>query len=226
VNADQRSRFAARLVDTFRGVVPESVRSLVPAPLRSASWSLLAGRSDAPEDDQWCRHVMNRDVHEIIDGLPPEKFDAIEISGRLRGEYPWHSYTRTRYPEFDLCGPTPPHETYSFVICEQVLEHTIDPWQAARTLYQLCRPGGLVLVNTPFLIRVHDAPVDYWRFTPDGLRVLLTGAGFNILRVRSWGNRSCVRANFPVWARYRRWHSLRNDIRVPVMVWALAERVE
>jgi hypothetical protein len=224
VRADQRSRLAARLVDTFRGVVPESVRSLVPAPLRTASWNVLAGRSNAPEDDQWCRLIMNRDIHELIEGLPPENFDAIEISGRLRGAYPWRSYTRTEFPEFDLCGPPPSHEAHSFVICEQVLEHTVDPWQAARSLYQICRPGGLVLVNTPFLIRIHDAPVDHWRFTPDGLRVLLTGAGFDVIWVRSWGNRSCVRANLRVWARYRRWHSLRNEDRFPLVVWALARR--
>jgi hypothetical protein len=107
------------------------------------------------------------------------------------------------------------------VICEQVLEHVIDPWRAAGNLQRMCRPGGLVLVNMPFLIRIHDHPGDYWRFTPDALRFLLTAVGLDVQWVRSWGNRSCVRANFDVWRRYRPWHSLRNEDPLPVVVWRL-----
>src|SRR5215216_7491255 len=51
----------------------------------------------------------------------------------------------------------------------------------------MCRPGGLVLVNMPFLIRIHDHPGDYWRFTPDGSRFLLTAVGLDVQWVRSWG---------------------------------------
>jgi SAM-dependent methyltransferase len=221
-NVDGRSKIARRIVHSFRNLVSERVRSLIPTSLRRAGWRLLAGPSDARQAEQWGRLVMNRHIDEVIKALPPQGFDAIEISGDLRTGYPWRSYTRTHYPEFDLSAPLSPPETYSFVICEQVLEHTQDPWQAARNLRQICRPDGFVLVNTPFLIRIHDSPVDYWRFTPEGLRALLSGAALDVLWVRSWGNRRCARANFRVWARYRPWHSLRNEERFPLVVWALA----
>jgi len=175
-------------------------------------------------EHQWSRTVMNRDVDAMIQALPPEHLDAVEISGDLRGGYAWRSYQQTRYPDFDLCGDDLPDHTYDFVICEQVLEHVADPWRAAANLRRLCRPGGLVLVSTPFLIRVHPAPDDYWRFTDAGLEQLLSRAGLEVLWVRTWGNAACVRANFRIWKRRRPWHSLRNDPRLPVVVWALARR--
>ena len=119
-------------------------------------------------------------------------------------------------------------QSYDVVICEQVLEHVIDPWAAARNLRGLCVPGGHVVVSTPFLIRVHELPAygmrDYWRFTPRGLRALLEGAGLVVDEVGSWGNRDCVAGNFDRWPAYRRWHSLRNEPDLPVQVWAFATR--
>jgi SAM-dependent methyltransferase len=54
-----------------------------------------------------------------------------------------------------------------------VLEHVPDPITATRNLLQLLRPGGHLIVNTPFLVRIHGSPGDFWRFTPDGMRLLL-----------------------------------------------------
>ena len=110
------------------------------------------------------------------------------------------------------------------VICEQVLEHVVDPWRAARTLRQLSRPRGYILASTPFLIRVHEEPADFWRFTLDGLRALLGSADLEVERLESWGNRACVRANFRYWAPHRSWRSRRNESAFPIMVWALARR--
>jgi len=44
-------------------------------------------------------------------------------------------------------------------------------------------PGGLLYLQTPFVIGRHDAPYDYWRFTGDGLKQLLSSAGFELDRV-------------------------------------------
>ncbi len=80
------------------------------------------------------------------------------------------SFDSLNYPDFDLCNPTPQSRTWDVVICEQVLEHVIDPFGAAANLRALCAPGGHVIVTTPFLIKVHELPLygmnDYWRFTP------------------------------------------------------------
>ena len=88
------------------------------------------------------------------------------------------------------------------------------------------RPGGVAIVSTPFLVRVHGLPEygmrDYWRFTPRGLDALLARAGFRKSSVASWGNRECVVGNFDRWAASRSWQPLRDEPDLPVQVWAFA----
>src|SRR5690606_5128106 len=101
---------------------------------------------------------------------------------------------------------------------------------AVRTLHELVRPGGHVVVSTPFLIKVHELPLygmfDYWRFTPRGLRLLLEQEGLVVEEVCTWGNRSGVLGNLDRWSAQRRWHPMRNHPELPVVVWAYARAPE
>jgi len=41
----------------------------------------------------------------------------------------------------------------------------------------------------------------------------------------SWGNRACIKANWPRWQVYQSWrHSLKNEPEYPIVVWALARK--
>ena len=187
---------------------------------------LLPAARSGPE--QWQRVPLIAAVDRHIDSLDPPARSAAEISGDAQAGRPWKRFVSLNYPEFDLCAPLEGRGTFDVVICEQVIEHVVDPWAAAENLRGLCTPGGHVIVSTPFLIRVHELPAygmhDYWRFTPRGLRILLARAGLEVAAVGSWGNRSCVTGNFDHWPAYRRWHSLRNEPDLPVQVWAFARR--
>jgi hypothetical protein len=82
-------------------------------------------------------------------------------------------------------------------------------------------------VTTPFLLKIHEVPIDCSRWTPLGMRYFLAECGFPFEKVEaySWGNRSCVKGNFNHWQIYRRWrHSLANEPDFPVVVWALAQK--
>jgi SAM-dependent methyltransferase len=177
--------------------------------------------------EQWQRVTLNHAVDRHLASLDPLSCSAAEISGSAHAEKQWKRYISLDYPEFDLCAPLQRRGTFDVVICEQVIEHVLDPCAAARNLRGLCVPGGRVVVSTPFLVRVHELPEygmpDYWRFTPRGLRVLLEGAGLEVETVQSWGNRSCVLGNFDHWPAYRRWHSLRDEPDLPLQVWAFAK---
>lgn len=166
---------------------------------------------------------MNHQIEAILSSTDVPNLEAVEVSGRNHAGRGWRSFESLSYPAFDLCSPPPVMRQFDWVIAEQVLEHVRDPWRAAETLHRLCRPGGNVLVTTPFLIRIHHAPADYWRFTPDGLRLVLERAGFSDLRIGSWGNRDCV-AVFDHWPRRQPWHSLRNEPELPAVVWACGKR--
>jgi SAM-dependent methyltransferase len=62
------------------------------------------------------------------------------------------------------------------IICTEVLEHCKDPFQAVRRMEECLKPGGLLLVTSPFLWPDHrtDDYDDYWRFTAGGWRLLLS----------------------------------------------------
>ncbi len=179
---------------------------------------------------QWQRVTLNAAVSRHIDSLGPERLSGAEISGDAQASRPWRQFTSLNFPDFDLCARLKGHERFDVVICEQVIEHVVDPVKAAENLRELCAPGGHVIVTTPFLIRVHELPMygmgDYWRFTPRGLAALLERAGLSVESVQSWGNRSCVVGNFDRWPAYRRWHSLRDEPDLPLQVWAFARNPE
>lgn len=180
--------------------------------------------------DQWQRVVMNDAIDAHIASLDPAARSAAEISGDTHAGKPWREYTSLNYPEFDVCAPIVDRPSFDVVICEQVLEHVVDPWGAAANLRQLTVSGGHVIVSTPFLIKVHEIALvgmhDYWRFTPRGLRALLESAGLMVDTVATWGNRRCVIGNLRRWSAYRPWHSLSNDSELAVQVWAFAHNPE
>ena len=193
--------------------------------LRSVRDGLVYPES-ATGADQWQRAILNRAVHRRLQSLDPSRCDAAEISGDAQAGLGWRSFTSLDYPAFDVCAPTGNEGSFDVVICEQVIEHVIDPFLAVRNLRALTRPQGHVIVSTPFLIRVHELPAygmrDYWRFTPNGMRRLLESAGLTVEEIGSWGNRRVVAGNFDRWPGLRRWHPLGNEPDLPVQVWGFA----
>jgi SAM-dependent methyltransferase len=201
-------------------------RRLAERVLDAVDRAAFPSAKDASE--HWQREAMNDVVEDWIAALDPPRRSAAEISGDLRGHHGWGSYAALNYPEFDLCEPLTESRRFDVVICEQVLEHVPDPAKAVENLRELCEPGGHLLVSTPFLIKVHELEaigmLDYWRFTPRGLRTLLERGGLEVEQVGAWGNRMCVVGNFSDWSRRRRWHMMRNESDFPVQVWAFARR--
>lgn len=202
------------------------LRRLAGGVARRADRLAFPPAAGAPE--HWQRVVMNEAVESLIASLDPPRIAAAEISGDLHAAKPWREYANLAWPEFDICAPLTDERRFDLVICEQVLEHVEDPWAAVANIRDLCVPGGHTIISTPFLIKVHEFPgygmLDYWRFTPRGLRTLIGRSGLEVISVEAWGNRECVVGNFSTWSAYRRWHSLRNEPDFPVQVWAFAKR--
>ncbi|NLV55057.1 MAG: class I SAM-dependent methyltransferase [Acidimicrobiales bacterium] len=180
--------------------------------------------------DQWQRVVMDRAIGDHLEGLGPAALSAVEISGDAQAARGWKEFRALNYPEFDLCAELDDANRGScdVVVCEQVLEHVVDPFVAADHLFELLRPGGHAVVSTPFLIKQHELPLygmlDYWRFTPRGLGLLLERSGFVVDHVDSWGSRLGVLGNLDRWSAHRPWLPLSNRRDLAVVVWAFAHR--
>lgn len=173
----------------------------------------------------WTRVVMDRATADLVRTLPCEHLDVVEISGTKWRDFGFRTYRHVEYPTYDVCGEPLALRSFDLVIAEQVLEHLPRPLRAVTNMRQMLRKDGAILITTPFLLRVHDAPIDCTRWTELGLRYLLVDAGFDpaLIHTGSWGNRACVVANFATWRRWITWlHSLDNEPDFPVVVWALA----
>jgi SAM-dependent methyltransferase len=201
------------------------LRDLIPARLRKRVRGWLRAESDV----QWCRVVMNREIERFIRSLDCSKIDVLEISGcGSQDRYNFRSYQTAKYPDFDVCERPLAENQFDLVIAEQVFEHVLWPDRAAANVYKMLRPGGLFVISTPFLLKVHEFPLDLYRWTERGMRQLLEGAGFGVLSTASWGNRECLFADMKPglgWTVYRpQKHSLHNEPQFAIVVWAFAEK--
>jgi SAM-dependent methyltransferase len=88
----------------------------------------------------------------------------------------------------DICTMTEvPDHRYDTVVCHQVLEHVRHPSQAVKHMSRVLKPGGTLILSVPHLSRRHELPHDYYRFTQEGLGVLLSDAGLEIGQITAYG---------------------------------------
>ena len=204
------------------------LKALIPAQYQPRLRRWL--RSNGPESNlHWCRIVMNREIEKFIRSLDCSRIDALEISGTgSQGRYNFRSYRSVQYPDYDVCQGPLAEGRFDLVIAEQVFEHVLRPDRAAANIYEMLRPGGIFVISTPFLLKVHGAPSDLYRWTEEGMRQLLETAGFTVAATASWGNLECLFADMRPgleWTVYDPLlHSLDNQPQFAIVVWAFAEK--
>lgn len=67
-------------------------------------------------------------------------------------------------------------EQFDAVFCLATLEHTKRPWDVAREICRVLKPGGIVMVDYPFMQPLHGYPHHYFNATPLGNRSLFEAA--------------------------------------------------
>jgi SAM-dependent methyltransferase len=65
-------------------------------------------------------------------------------------------------------------DMYDYIVCTEVLEHVLQPFDAVKEIWRLLKAGGKLFLTTPFNFRIHGPLPDCWRFTEHGLRTLLS----------------------------------------------------
>jgi len=68
---------------------------------------------------------------------------------------------------------------FNTIFCLSVLEHCTDPAAMCRSMTRLLNPGGAAYISVPFIFKFHGYPSDYWRFTPEGVRVICPDLTFD-----------------------------------------------
>ena len=71
---------------------------------------------------------------------------------------------------------------YSVAVATETLEHVARPWLFVAEMARVVGPGGFVIVTTcDFGFPRHDFPSDYYRWSPEGLDLLLETYGLTVL---------------------------------------------
>ena len=77
--------------------------------------------------------------------------------------------------------------TFDTVLCSQVLEHVPEPGHACEEMARVLRHGGYLILTAPHIWGIHEAPRDFYRYTPYGLRYLAERAGLAVVEIRALG---------------------------------------
>jgi SAM-dependent methyltransferase len=151
-----------------------------------ASWP-GANRRDPPQSSAtWViRHALATWLRAEA-GAIRSPVRILDVGCGVKPYYPFFAPVASQYvgvdvvqtPSADLVGTVEalPVDDGAFdvVLCTQVLEHCDDPAKAVAELRRVTAPGGRVLASTHGVQVYHPSPVDYWRWTHEGLRKLFT----------------------------------------------------
>lgn len=79
---------------------------------------------------------------------------------------------------------------FDLILCTEVLEHVADWFTAFRNFRALLRPGGCVVITSPFLWPLHEEPYDFWRPTLHAVRYVANRSGLDVLVTEQGGTAS------------------------------------
>lgn len=88
----------------------------------------------------------------------------------------------------DLNAPLPfASEVFDSVLLTDVLEHIAEPQRLVSEVGRVLRPGGYVMIATPFFYWLHEQPNDYVRLTEHALRRYCNQAGTTVIHLSRYG---------------------------------------
>lgn len=150
------------------------------------------------------RHHMYADLERILSGVVWEdrpysllEFGTLEPTSSIIRILVYLMGERLRpeicnYPEVNIELTPYSDSQWDILVVDQVLEHVERPWLAAEEIWRILKPGGYAVVNTPYLHPIHKCPLDCWRISPDGYKVLFPKERFETVGNGMWGNRKII----------------------------------
>lgn len=162
----------------------------------------VEARPRAPHEGRWWHpltylsRVLRRALQNGIEGLSLDTSSCVVDFGCADQPYRESFPLGCRYLGADLPG-NPKAEIVidargcmevegnqaDAVLSSQVLEHVSDPDLYLSEALRVLKPGGQLLLSTHGVMFLHRDPVDYWRWTSDGLQKLLKDHGFEVLAI-------------------------------------------
>ena len=70
------------------------------------------------------------------------------------------------------------------IISLSVMEHLCEPQIFVQESYRILKDDGVMILGVPWMWEIHEAPYDYFRYTPYGLKYLFQKAGFQDIHIQ------------------------------------------
>jgi SAM-dependent methyltransferase len=124
---------------------------------------------------------------------PIYEFGAFQVSGQegfadLRPIFPGKTYIGADMRQgpgvdviLDLHDIDLPPESVGTVLILDTIEHVEFPRKAIHNAHKILKPNGVLVLTSVMNFPIHDYPHDYWRFTPEGFRSLMTPFTFTFV---------------------------------------------
>ena len=80
-----------------------------------------------------------------------------------------------------------PDGTFDTVLAFNIFEHIFNYTHLVAETRRVLKPGGRLIGFVPFLVNYHPDPHDYFRYTKESLKEILTRAGFSEVVIREVG---------------------------------------
>ncbi len=172
-----------------------------PLPLCSIALSALPGREHTASEDMQDMRTTIRELIKTLDRAYPfpepiYEFGAYQVPGQesrairpLFQDRPYVGADMRVGPGVDLAVDL--HmlglrdNMVGTAILLDTVEHVQHFWRASREVHRVLKPGGMAIFTSVMYFPIHAYPSDYWRFTPEGFRVL--GEPFEHTLVESAG---------------------------------------
>ncbi|MCX6950809.1 MAG: class I SAM-dependent methyltransferase, partial [Verrucomicrobia bacterium] len=78
-----------------------------------------------------------------------------------------------------------PDASVDSAMATEVLEHCPEPLIVLKEARRVLKPGGVFFFTVPYIWPLHDAPYDFFRYTPFALEKLLAEAGFTDVKIQA-----------------------------------------
>ena len=79
------------------------------------------------------------------------------------------------------------NDFFDVALCTQVLEHVNDPLKTLREIHRTLNDKGVLFLSTHGTYFEHPGPHDFWRWTREGLRKILTDNNFKVEKITPCG---------------------------------------
>ncbi len=206
--------------DFMKSIIAESLKTSPPG-----SWNVT-------------RHYMYSKLNGILGTYDDASQNCLSIShsaflARLMGLRQCR-LAEANYPEHDMLHLAFADNMFDFCVSDQVLEHIEgNPYQAFQESVRVTRPGGFIVHTTCFMNEIHHTPKDFWRFTPDALRLMAEHCRVAVIDCDGWGNKDVWRfmelgfrtvpvpsdPSHPICQM-----AMINDASMPIVTWVVAQK--